>query len=169
MLDGGLGDIRRIVSVSHCEDFHALLLSVDLQLFDRCGAVDIQCDKQGLLALLLELAGDLGSGRRLTCTLQTDHHHDGHLLAGLQRKLGRLASHQGRHLFVDDLDHHLGGIDAVHDLFTDCSFLHGVHKLFDNLEVDVRFQKRHLDFPHRGLDVALCELALAAQFVKYAV
>ena len=166
VLDGRLGDVRGLVPVAHREDFHALLFAVDLQLFDRCGPVDVQRNEQRFFALLLELPGKFRGGRRLTCALKTCHHYDRHLFAGLQSELRGLASHQLRHLFVDDLDDHLRRIEAVHDLLADRPFLYGAHELLDHLEVDVRFEQRHLDFAHRGLDIALRELTLAAQFFE---
>ena len=39
-------------------------------------------------------------------------------------------------------------------------------ELFDNLEVDVRFEQRQLDLPHGVVDVRLRQYALAAQFLK---
>ena len=162
VFNGSLGDIGGLVPVSHREDFHALFLTVHLQLFDSRGPVDVKRDQQRFLALLLEFPGKLRCGRRLTCALKAGHHHDRHLFTGLQGKFRGLASHQVRHLFVDDLDDHLRGVEAVHDFLTDRPLLHGIYELFDHFEVDVRFEERHLDFTHRGLDVALGKFTLAA-------
>ena len=93
----------------------------------------------------------------------------GHLLAWLQLELRCLASHQVRHLFVDDLDDHLRRIEAVHHFLADRSLLHGADELLDHLEVDVRLQEGHLDFAHGGLDIRLSEPALSAELSEYAV
>ena len=93
MLQRCFGDIRRLLVFPHGEDFHALLLSVDLQLLNRCRTVDITCYQKRLLTFQLELTCQLCSGRRLTGSLKP-HHHDNCLLASrLKLDLRRLGSH----------------------------------------------------------------------------
>jgi hypothetical protein len=46
-----LCDIHRTVFISHSEHFHTLLFSVDLQLFDRCRAIDVTGGKERFSSL----------------------------------------------------------------------------------------------------------------------
>ena len=68
--------------------------------------------------------------------------------ARLKRDLRHIGAHQTGHLLVDDLDDHLGGIEAVHDIGTDGPLLHSGDELLDYLEVYIRLQQRHFDFAH---------------------
>ena len=58
-------------------------------------------------------------------------------------------------------------MESVHDIGADRTLLYRGDKLLDDLEVDIRLQKSHLDFPHCGLNVALCQTSLAAQVPEY--
>ena len=130
-------NVYRAVLIAHGKYFHALLLSVDLQLFDRCRPVDITCHEKYLPAFLLELSGKLCCCGRLTCSLKTGHHDDGDCLAGLQCDLGCLRAHQPDHLFVYNLDDHLSRIQSVHHVLSDRALLHIFDKLLDYLEIDI--------------------------------
>ena len=104
------GDLHRTVVTAHGKDIHFLLPAVDLQLLNGGRPVDITGYQQRFLAFQFQLACDLGRSRGLAGTLQARHHKDGDRFSGLHGNLRGLAAHQGDHLLVDDLDHHLAGI-----------------------------------------------------------
>ena len=163
------GDLHRLVIRSHGKDIHFLLLSVDLQLFDCRRSVNITGNQQGFLSLGFQLSGKLCRRRRLTGTLKTRHHDYRDRFAGLHGNFRGLASHQGDHLFVYDLDDHLPRIQSVHNVLTDSALLHRLDELLYHLEVDIRLQKCHLYFLERRLDVFLCKPSLAAQVFKHSL
>ena len=146
MLDRRLGNVHRRIFISHGKDFHALLFTVDLQLFNGCRTVHIAGDQKRFFALLLELSCQLGGGRRLTCSLKTRHHDDCDLLAGAKRDLRRLGTHECGHLLIYDLDDHLSRVQAVHHVGADCPLLHGFRELLNDFKIYICLQKRHLDF-----------------------
>ena len=141
MFHGSLCNIHRLVLISHGKYFHALLLTIDLQLLNSCGTVYITGCQQYLAALYLELSGQLCCGSRLTCSLKTGHHDNRNLIGGAKLNLCRLASHQLDHLFIYNLDDGLPRCQAFQHVRTDCPFLHR----FDEL-LYIRFQKRKFDF-----------------------
>ena len=145
MLQRSLCDIRRLVVLSHGENFHALLLSVDLQLFDGRRTVHVTGYQQWLFALQLVFPGKLCRGRGLTCSLKTCHHDHRNGASRLQCDLCRLRSHQTDQFFVDDLDHHLPRIQSVHHVLSDGPLLDAPYKVLDHLKVDVSRQKSSLD------------------------
>ena len=154
---------------AHGEDIHAHLFAVDLQLFDSRGPVDIQRCQQGLSALGFHLAGQLGCRGGLAGALQAHHHDDSGLTAGKELYLRRLRAHQTDQLVVDDLDDHLGRIQAVHDILADRSLLDGFDEVPDDLEIDIGLQKSHLYFAQGGFDIRFAEPSLAAQILKYVI
>ena len=160
-------DICRAVLVSHGEDFHSLLLSVNLQLFDCSRTIHITCGKKCFLTLGLKLACDLGGRCRLTGSLQTDHHDHGQFLARAKSDLRCLGAHEIDHLFVYDLDHHLSRIKSAHNILADRALLHILDKLLYDSKVNIRFKQSHLDFPECRLDIILGQSALAAQIFEY--
>ena len=66
----------------------------------------------------MKVFGKLGCVGRFTVALQAAEHDDGLTLVLDDQAGGFLAAHQGNELFVDDLDHLLGGGQALHDLLT---------------------------------------------------
>ena len=84
VLHCGLGDIRRLVLVSHGEHRDSHLLAVDLQLFDGCGPVNVTCNQKGLTALFrLQLSGQLRRGRGFSGALKAGHHQNRNLVSRL--------------------------------------------------------------------------------------
>ena len=167
MLHSSLCYINRLVLITHGEYFHALLLSVDLQLFNCSRTIHIAGTEKCFFAPALKLTGKLGCGRCLTSTLKTDHHDNGQLLARTECNLRRLGAHETNHLLINDLDDHLARIQSIHHVLSDGSLLHILDELLYHTEVYIRFQKRHLDFLQRSLDIILCQSSLAAQVLKY--
>ena len=114
------------------------------------------------LALLAHEAGELGAVGRLARALQADEHDDARRL-GADVQLLVLAAHEGGELFVDDLDDHLRGREALEHIRARGALGHFAHKVLDDLEVHVRLEQRELDLTHGLLHVGFREPALAAQ------
>ena len=72
-------------------------------------------------------------------------------------------------LFVDDLDHLLGGIERPGDFCPDCPFFHPADERLDHRVMHIGFQQRHPDIAHGGIDIFLRKLAVPAKFGKYCV
>ena len=167
MLDSCFCNIHGILLISHGKDLDALFLTVYLQLCDRCRTVNITGHKQWFLSLGFQFACQLGNRRCLTCTLKTDHHKNGKIHSRFDRKLCCLTSHQVDQLIIYDLDHHLSRIQTIHNILSDSLFLNGFRKLLNDLKVNIRFQKRHLNFLQCYLDISLCKTTFALQLFKY--
>ena len=167
MLKRRFCDISRLVFISHGEYFHALLLSVDLQLFNRCRTIHITRNKQWFLAFQLVLACQLCSSRGLTCTLKSCHHDHRDCTSRLQFDLRRLRTHQIYKFFIYDLDHHLSRIQSVHHILSDCSLLHIFYKLLYDFKVYIRLQKCHLHFFQCRLYIIFRQTTFASEILKY--
>ena len=161
VLDAGLGDLDR-VALPHLKHGNIELAADGLKLLDGRGTVHVARDEQRALALLAHEAGELGAVGRLARALQADEHDDARRL-GADVQLLVLAAHEGGELFVDDLDDHLRGREALEHIRARGALGHFAHKVLDDLEVHVRLEQRELDLTHGLLDVGLREPALAAQ------
>ncbi len=69
---------------------------------------------------------------------------------------------------MDDLDHLLGRAHALERFLSQTFLAHAFHKVFDDLEVNVRFQKRQPHFAQTGLHVFFGELTAPAERAEYA-
>ena len=161
VLDAGLGDRDRI-ALPHLEHGNIKLAADGLKLLDGSRTVHVARDEQRALALLAHEAGELGAVGRLARALQADEHDDARRM-GADVQLLILAAHEGGELFVDDLDDHLRGREALEHIRPRRALGHLAHKVLDDLEVHVRLEQRELDLTHGLLDVGLREPALAAQ------
>ena len=94
IFDGFLRNGDRI-DLTHLENGDIQLLSDDLQLCDGRGTVHVARGEQRTVALLAEVARELGDVRRLTGALQAHHHHNGGAL-GRGGQTGVGAAHQRR-------------------------------------------------------------------------
>ncbi len=104
---------------------------------------------------------------RFTVALQAAEHDDGLTLVLDDQAGGFLAAHQGNEFLVDDLDHLLGGGQALHDLLTHGALRDLGTEILGNLVVDIGFQQGHPHLAHGGFDVGLGQLAVAAQFFEH--
>ncbi len=146
-------------------DRHADLTADDLQLLDGRRTIDIAADKQRLLAVLFQPVCQLGGHRRLARALQAaEHEYRNRRRAVLQPRVR--AAHQLRQLFVDDLNDLLLGAQPVLRFLPDAALGGLLHKVLDDLVVDVRFQQSHAHFAHHQLDVFLGQAALAAHLAE---
>ena len=80
-----------------------------------------------------------------------------------------LRAHERRQFVADDLHHLLARRQAAHDVLSEGLLTNPLHKVLDDLKVDVRFQERQPDFARRLLDVGFRQLAAPAQMGKNAV
>jgi hypothetical protein len=169
-LEGTAGDVYGLVARRLGIDGDVELLAELLELLHGGGALHVERDHRGLLALLAEVAGELGGVRGLAGALQADEHEDGGRRGGEgdARLAGILpAAAEHRHQFVvDDADHLLRRREALQDLGADRALLHLLDELFDELEVDVGFEQRLAHLAHGVFDVFLGDLALAAEPVE---
>ena len=102
----------------------------------------------------------------LTIALQAAEHDDGLALVLDVQAGGFGAAHEGYQLLIDDLDHLLGGGQAVEHLDADGALGHGLDKVLDDLVAHVRFKQRQTHLAHCELDVLFAQAALAAQVLE---
>lgn len=69
---------------------------------------------------------------------------------------------------MDDLDHLLRRAHALEHFLSQAFFAHAFHKVFDDLEVDVRLQKSQPHLAQTGLHVFFGELAAPAERAEHA-
>ena len=67
---------------------------------------------------------------------------------------------------VDDLDHHLAGLDRLDDGSADRLGARAVDERAHDLERDVGLEQRAAHLAHRGVDVLLGEGAAAGEFIQ---
>ena len=167
MLDCCFRNIYRFLLISHGKYFHALFLTIDLQLCDSRRTVNITGNQERFLTFGLQLACKLRNCGGLTCTLQTCHHEHCDLISRTKRQLCCLTSHKFHKFIIYNLDHHLARIQTAHNVLSDCLLLYRFGKLLHNLKVYVSLQQGHLYFLKSKLNVLLCQAALASQLLKY--
>ena len=133
--DGGFRNVDR-VRLPHLEDGDAELSADDLKLLNGRRTVDVAGDKQRIFILLFEQARKLRAVRRFTGALQADEHHD---RGRLRRHVDLLvfAAHQGGKLFVDDLDNHLRGRQALEHVRANGALGGLFDEVLDDLIADV--------------------------------
>ena len=163
---GCLGNVHWFVLITHGENRDSYLFSVDLQLFDGRGTVHIAGCQQRFPAFGLKLASNLGSGGGLTGTLKTSHHDNGNLIAGLKGNLRGLGTHKLDQFLSYNLHHGLSRRQAAEHILADRTFLKVIDELLHHAEAYVRFQKGHLDFLQRCLNICFGQSSFAAQVLK---
>ena len=133
--NGGFRNVDR-VRLPHLEDGDAELSADDLKLLDGRRTVDVAGDEQRIFILLFEQARELRAVRRFTGALQADEHHD---RGRLRRHVDLLvfAAHQGGKLFVDDLDDHLRGRQALEHIRANGALGGLFDEVLDDLIADV--------------------------------
>ena len=154
-------DVSRVFARTVAEHGNVHLSADDFQLVDGGRSLHVAGGQHRVLALLFQVRSKLRAGRGLTCALQTDH-QDRCESAGRIRQLAAAASHERDQFVVDDLHDLLGRGQALQDFFAQRLFLDVGDEFLDDFIVDVRFEQRQLDFPHRIVDVLLRENAFAA-------
>ncbi|CCY32728.1 putative uncharacterized protein PY07686 [Ruminococcus sp. CAG:60] len=167
MCNGCLGNVHWALLITHGKDFYALLLTIHLQLCDRCGSVYITGYQKRSLTLGLDLTCKLGCGGGLTSTLETCHHKHGKVIARLDRKFCSLASHKINQLFIYNLDDHLAWIQSVHNVLSNRTFLYRFGELLHHSEVNVRLKECHLNLLKSDLNILFGQAALASKLLEY--
>ena len=158
-------NLDRILAAFLLENGKAELLADDFELRDGGRTVDVIGHEQRALALLLEREAELADRRRLAGALQARHHDDrrrlrAHVDAALR------AAHERREFLIDNLDDDLRRRQRLEDFLADCAFLDRLDEVLDDLEIDIGFEERHADFPHRLVDIVLRQLAMTAQLLE---
>jgi len=115
--------------------------------------------------LLCQKPRQFGGRRRFTAPLQTNQ-HDGRGNPGTEFDMGALAAHQFHQTVMHNLDDLLTGRDAFQNILADRPAADILDKILDDLEIHIRFQKRHADFLERHIDAFLIENAPSLEFLK---
>ncbi len=148
-----------------CEDGDPGALTVDLELVDRVGPLQVGRDEQRADALLLEPQRELGRERRLAGTLEAGQHDHGR--RGLREaQPAGLAAEDRDQLLVDDLDDLLRRVERAADLLAAGPLLDGADELLDHGQRDVGLEQRDPDLACRGVDVGVGEPSLAAEVLE---
>ena len=144
---------------------HVELLRQHGELIDGRGPIHVGRHQiRPHLALAQEI-GNFPGRRGLTRTLKAHQHDDGGFLP-LQIQLGGLAAQERNQLVVHDLDDLLRGADALDDFLSEAFAAHILHKVLNDLEINVGFQERETHLAQAGLNVFLGQLALSAQIAE---
>jgi len=134
------------------------------QLFHRGGPVNVGGHQVNPF-FRGQQPSQLGGRGRFSAPLQADQHNRrGNPRAKFD--VGAGAAHQFHQAVVHNLDHLLSGREALQHFLADGAQPDLFNKILDDLEVHVRFQKGHADFPKRGIDAFLIEDAAAFEFLK---
>ncbi len=154
MLDAVAGDLDRVLGALIGVDRNADLLAEDAELFDSRGSLEVVGDQQGVAALRDEVLAELGGSGRFAGALQACQQDD--------RRPGRdevdpriHRPHELDQLVVDDLDHHLAGMEALDDLGADRLLADVLGELLDDVVVHVGFEQCLADVVHGVGDVGL--------------
>ena len=158
-LEPGAHRLDRVGRVG-AEDGNVDLRAELLELVDCGRALKVGGDQARLAAAGLELARELGGGRRLARALEPCEQDDG---LALQLELGGLGPEQVGELLVDDLHHLLARVQPLRDLLVECALAHAGDEVVDDVEVDVRLDQREADLAHRPRDRLLVEATALAQ------
>jgi len=109
-------------------------------------------DEHDGAAALFEVGGELAAGGGFAGALQAAHHDDGR--AGLDEIDIRVhRPHQVDQLVINDLDHHLAGLEALDDLLPLGLFQHALGEILDDLEIDVGFEQGRAHIAHGIADI----------------
>ena len=164
VLDGGGGDLHR-VGRAHLEHRDAHLRADGDELLDGGGTVDVAGGQKGPFAVLFQQGGQLGAVGGFARALEAHQHDDRGGLGG-HVDLGVLLAHGLRQLFIDDLDDHLGGGQALQHVLPQGTLADPGDKILDHLVADVRFQEGQAHVPHGLLDVGFAQPSFAAQLFE---
>jgi len=168
LLDGGprhRDGITDAVAGLGSEDRDADALTVDLELLDGVGTLQVAGHQQRGLALLLQPQGELGRQRGLARTLQAGQHDHGRAGLGVAQSTG-LPAEDGDELLVDDLDDLLGRVQRLADLRAAGPLLDVADERLDDGQRDVGLEQRDPDLARGGVDVGLGEPTLAPKVLE---
>jgi hypothetical protein len=165
---GALGNGDRILAENDRQGRDADLLTQHRELLLRRGPLHVERGHQHLVLVALGQAfGDLGRGRCLARALQADQ-HDRHGSWRVEVDRLRFRAQRFDQRIVDDLDHHLAGLDRLDDRSANRLGAGPVDERAHDLERDIGFEQRAAHLAHGGVDVLLGESAAAGEFIQYA-
>ena len=147
------------------EDGNAGALTVDLQLLDGVGALEVGCHKEGAVALALEPLGQLSGERGLTGTLEAGQHDDGGRVLGQVDAAG-FPAEDGNKFLVDDLDDLLRRVQRLIDLGAKGAFADLGGEFAHHGHGDIGIKKGAADLAHRGIDIGFAQPALAPEVLE---
>ena len=96
------------------------------------------------------------------------HKHDDSRLTPLKVKRGGFTAKQADQLIMNDLDHLLCRTYPFEHFLAETLLAHVFNKVFNDLEVNVRFQQGQPHFAQAGLHVFFGKLAASAERTEYA-
>ena len=137
------------------------------QLVNGRRAVHVGRYKVGPHFLLAQNIGNLARRGCFTRALQA-HKHDDCWFAPLQVQAGGFAAKQLHELVVNNLNHLLGRAHALKHLLPKALFAHAFHKVFNDLEVDVRLKQGKAHLAQASLHIFFGKLPAPAECAEYA-
>jgi hypothetical protein len=150
---------------SHLENWDTRLSSHRFKLLYCGGPVNVAGRQQGPLSTLFQKGGKLCGVGGFSRALKAYEHYHGRRLGG-HRYLGVFLAHRFRQLVADDLDHHLGGSQALQHVPADGPFAYSGDEILDDLIADVRLEQSEPHVAHSLFYVALRQPALAPELFK---
>ena len=140
-------------------------LSHHLQLGDGVRSLEVGCDEQRGVTLVLEPHAELAGQGGLAGTLQTDEHDDRRRVLGELDGAG-LPAEDLDELLVDDLDDLLSGVESLVDLGTERPLADRADETLDHRQRDVGVEQRRADVAQRRIDVVLGQPTLATEVAE---
>jgi len=139
---------RRIRLAGGIVDPHAGLFPDDGQLLNRRRPPHVRRNQHRMASLLDQPSPQLRRRRGLARPLQAKQHDHARTLIRRRESTLRVAE-QREHLVPHDANDLLVGRETPQHFLVDGAIAHAVDERLDDLEVDVRLEQRHPDFPER--------------------
>ena len=147
------------------ENWNAGALTVDLQLLDSIGALQISGHQERAVPLTLEPLGKLAGEGGFTGTLQTSQHdHGGWVFR--QIDAAGFPTKDGNQFLIDNLDDLLRRVQRLIDLGAECAFTNLGGEFTDHGHGNVGIQEGATNLTHGGIDVGLAEPTLATEVLE---
>ncbi|MNT07488.1 hypothetical protein D3C72_1421940 [compost metagenome] len=163
IVDGGADDGLRLLLGAGREEQHAHLLGQRLQLLDRRRTVDVGRDHHHLLlALFLQVLGQLADRSGLAGALQARHQDDGRS-GNVEVQVAGFGAHHRGQLVAHDLDQGLARGQRLQHFLADRTHLDALDQGLHHRQRDVGFEQRDADLAGRLADVLFGQAATAAQ------
>ena len=145
---------------------HVQLSAQGFKLVDGGWAVDVGRDKTSGLVFRDEPTSQLGCSRRLSRSLQADHHHDCRRDGADLETLTTFTEHRGKFV-VHDLDQLLCWLDRFDLQYANSLLLDALKELARKCEVDVRLKQDPANFAQAVLDIRVGENATSAKLREH--
>ena len=166
MVDGGSGNLERLLADGAREPFGARLFGHRLELFDGGRTIDVGGHRENLLALRFdEVLGQLASARRLARALKAGEKDDSGRL-GVKIDVafggGHVAADDGGELALHDAHQGLAGIEVTDNLFAHGLFLDAGEHFTHDGQGYVGLEKRNANLTQHVLRVFFRQTRLTA-------